>query len=749
MLRVKFLILLLGAVGVVTIGSLIFKFVSKPHPKAVAMAVQPSPITQEEGIVLGTNTEQQEIDTPDDTVEPERNPIRRVNAPVATPVTTQNNNSSSSNNSSSNSNSSSSNNSNSSSTPANSPSPTPLPPTILEIFTGGTNVTVTQPGASAKPGVNGQIILEGAKVTTGADTRVQMLYGNGSATRLDSNSAVTMSKEPTVDRGGSVSIDLGRTWNRIKKVVGTEEPFHSDSTAVLATVRGTSYGHSLGMDQNNLPFDKIFTVEGSVTVSCKQIAKEVIVDKDYQALVTCIKNNVSDFLQTINNLTEDDAKWILFNMQNDEELVKKYPFITYFDPNNPPKNISDNLAPIVNAGNDFTITLPAVATLSGTINDDGLPIGWKPLSLWTPNLSMMLSKPHVINNPVSAETTVQFTAPGIYEFTLSGTDILTASQDAVLVTVLGIPNQPPLVDLGIDQTTTLGQPFTINPTVTDDGLPTSSIGYLWTVESGPLLGALISSPLSKNTSVTFTKTGTYTLKLAASDGLLSHSDVTTIIVLPVPTPSPSFNPQTAVVRIEPPSINMPTTGAKHGLSALLYDQNGPVWSGVTYSWGMSSTSSVGTLSQINGNIAMFTSLNMGTGYVFVTATHGTNTFTGAIPLTIGTISPSPTPASSPSPSPLPNPTIIGNPTRTGNVCIPFVSNSCTTNITVNGTNFATGIKAEASGAGLSTKLGTVVVLNGTQLNVTFTGLTKSKSYTLRLFYADGRTVTKTAAFNTN
>ena len=41
-----------------------------------------------------------------------------------------------------------------------------------------------------------------------------------------------------------------------------------------------------------------------------------------------------------------------------------------------------NLAPIVNAGPDQTITLPVQASLSGTVTDDGLP-GGDPIATWS------------------------------------------------------------------------------------------------------------------------------------------------------------------------------------------------------------------------------------------------------------------------------------------------------------------------------------------------------------------------------
>jgi hypothetical protein len=68
--------------------------------------------------------------------------------------------------------------------------------------------------------------------------------------------------------------------------------------------------------------------------------------------------------------------------------------------------------------------------------------------------------------------------------------------------------------------------------VTDDGLPSGSLTYGWSKVSGP--GAVGFTPTNGSTTsgtpftttVTFTKTGSYTLRLTGSDGaLLSTDDV--------------------------------------------------------------------------------------------------------------------------------------------------------------------------------------------------------------------------------
>lgn len=72
-----------------------------------------------------------------------------------------------------------------------------------------------------------------------------------------------------------------------------------------------------------------------------------------------------------------------------------------------------------------------------------------------------------------------------------------------------------------------------------------------------------------------------------------------------------------------------------GLSALAYDQNNlPIWNGVTYEWGVSSSNSVGSVNPIFGTITNFLPLNPGIGDVFVTARMGTQMQTAGVQITV-------------------------------------------------------------------------------------------------------------------
>lgn len=118
-----------------------------------------------------------------------------------------------------------------------------------------------------------------------------------------------------------------------------------------------------------------------------------------------------------------------------------------------------------------------------------------------------------------------------------------------------------------------------------------------------------------------------------------------------------------IVRIDinPGVINTTTAGPDIQLSALAYDTTGqPIWSGVSYEWGISSQTTIGTLAP-NYNIATFTPLNAGLGQVYVNARYGTEQTTGSILVTVtqSAISPSPSvlPTASPTTSPTPSVTV--------------------------------------------------------------------------------------------
>src|SRR6266850_2168678 len=179
-----------------------------------------------------------------------------------------------------------------------------------------------------------------------------------------------------------------------------------------------------------------------------------------------------------------------------------------------------NLAPVVNAGPDQTITLPNTATLNGTVTDDGLPT--------PPTLTITWSKvsgPGTVtfSTPNAASTTATFSQAGMYALRLTASDSQSTSTDDVAVTV-NPANQAPVVNAGPDLTITLPNTATLNGTVTDDGLPTPpTLTITWSKVNGP--GTVtFSTPNAASTTATFSQAGMYALRLTASDTQLTSTD---------------------------------------------------------------------------------------------------------------------------------------------------------------------------------------------------------------------------------
>jgi hypothetical protein len=91
-----------------------------------------------------------------------------------------------------------------------------------------------------------------------------------------------------------------------------------------------------------------------------------------------------------------------------------------------------NQPPMVHAGLDQTIILPASATLAETVGDDGLPTGSTVSQTWS-----QMSRPGTIDfaNPTAANTTATFSAAGSYVLRLTASDRELLASDDVMVLV--------------------------------------------------------------------------------------------------------------------------------------------------------------------------------------------------------------------------------------------------------------------------------------------------------------------------
>ena len=262
-----------------------------------------------------------------------------------------------------------------------------------------------------------------------------------------------------------------------------------------------------------------------------------------------------------------------------------------------------NQAPSVNAGATQTITLPATASLNGTVTDDGLP---------TPTVTTTWSQVSgpgttTFTNPTAVDTTASFSTAGTYVLQLTANDGDLSASDPITITVNPAPpvNQAPSVNAGPDQTITLPATVSLNGTVTDDGLPTSTVTTTWSQVSGPGT-TTFGNASAVDTTASFSVAGTYVLRLTANDSeLTAFADVTLIV-----NPAPPLNQAPIVNAGTAQTITLPATASLNG---TVTDDGLPTPT-VTTTW--SQVSGPGTTTFTNASAAATTaSFSMAGTYV--------------------------------------------------------------------------------------------------------------------------------------
>lgn len=224
--------------------------------------------------------------------------------------------------------------------------------------------------------------------------------------------------------------------------------------------------------------------------------------------------------------------------------------------------VLQNAAPIVNAGADQTVTLPATLTLQGSVTDDGLPI---PPGKVTTSWSSVSGPGTVTFSDASAlNTTVAFSTNGTFILRLTANDGALSAADDIAVRVG--ENAAPVVNAGANQTILFPASVSLQGTVTDDGLPTTpgQIFVGWSMANGPGV-VTFSTPGSTNTTATFSLGGTYVLRLTATDGSLQSSADVTVQVLQNTAPVVSAGPNQTITL--PASASLQGTATDDGLPA--------------------------------------------------------------------------------------------------------------------------------------------------------------------------------------
>ncbi len=253
-----------------------------------------------------------------------------------------------------------------------------------------------------------------------------------------------------------------------------------------------------------------------------------------------------------------------------------------------------NLAPVVDAGADQSITLPVRSvSLFGTAIDDGLPAGGSLQTTWS-----VVSGPGnvVYSAPQNSASTADFDAVGVYVLRLTASDSALSTSDTLTVTVLPgtATGNPPTVAIESPEE----RAGVVTPTDVVGTVQSASL-FLWKVEfrrAGTVAYARIATGTTPVTSgvlatldPTLLRNGVYELRLTATDTANRSAKTSRFVVVKENQKVGHFT--VSFVDLEVPVAGLPIRltrtydsrdkakgdfgfGSRLDLSALEVDENG-------------------------------------------------------------------------------------------------------------------------------------------------------------------------------
>lgn len=187
-----------------------------------------------------------------------------------------------------------------------------------------------------------------------------------------------------------------------------------------------------------------------------------------------------------------------------------------------------NVAPVVTCPATASGTANQALSVTCTASDDGQPAGASLAPTWS-----LVSSPAAVTLSGQNTLTAGFTptVAGTYRLRLTVSDSLLATAADVVVTVAAPANKAPVVSCPATSVSgRVGTAMSVSCSASDDGLPAgSSLALNWSWVTAPAASALNGQGTG---TVSFTPdvAGTYRLRLTASDGSLTTTADTDIVV---------------------------------------------------------------------------------------------------------------------------------------------------------------------------------------------------------------------------
>ncbi|MFO7936786.1 MAG: Ig-like domain-containing protein [Kiritimatiellia bacterium] len=242
-------------------------------------------------------------------------------------------------------------------------------------------------------------------------------------------------------------------------------------------------------------------------------------------------------------IVTNDASQLLYIPVTDHTGYDSFKFVAVdaFSATSTPATVSItitpvNVAPLVNAGSNVSLSSVQPVALAGAVVDDGLPEGSELTTLW--KVVAGAADAVAFDDSSRTNATANFAEPGNYTLQLTALDGAAAASDEMIVSIC-LPNVAPVAEAGEDFEVEVGSLVALNGVATDDNKPKDGILVAqWSVLTGDVSVVQFEDSSNTATSIRFTTNGVFVLSLVASDGELTSQDTVTVTVLPVSNQPP-------------------------------------------------------------------------------------------------------------------------------------------------------------------------------------------------------------------